>query len=151
MMYKKWIRPFPKWFMMTSFCVRALVGGNATDFPIRDLVAKADVILIGSIADDVQAPGAVTLTIGIDRVIKGNSVLGSRITVRYNFPASYRGPRNVSKRRGLFFLRSSGSGAWELLPAAVGQPYFESLYYPIATAGTTSIYGYSDNTPVIDK
>ncbi len=136
---------------ITAFCVALLLGGYAKDSSVADLVSRADAILVGSITDDVTDARGIVLTILVDRVLKGNASLGSRITVRYDFPPNYRGVRSAAKRRGLFFLASTGTGDWKLLPASAGYPTFESLYYPVPTPASPSTYPYTANTATIDK
>src|SRR5436305_4378351 len=86
-----------RFIVATTVCAWPMLGGYAVDFPIADLVTKADAILVGSIIENIPAAIAVSLRIAVDRVLKGNVASGSVITIQYEFPAGYGGSRNGAK------------------------------------------------------
>ena len=119
--------------------------------PARDLVARADVIVIGAGTARAKTGATVSFFIEVERVLKGDVGPGRSLQVEWDSGTEepiWRDPPKV--RKGIWFLQNS-SGAWRCIPARSGLPSFKRLFYPAAEGPLPTDIRYDSSLPVIDQ
>ena len=119
--------------------------------PVRELVARTDVIAGGAGTARAKTGATVSFFIEVERVLKGDVGPGRSLQVEWDSGTEepiWRDPPKV--RKGIWFLQNS-SGAWRCIPARSGIPSFETLYYPAAERPLPTDIRYHSSLPVIDQ
>jgi hypothetical protein len=103
------------------------IAGPAAPASVLDLVKTADVIVAGVVQGTV-VNGNLTLTIAVDRSIKGNISACGTITASWT---SSRGERyvQISPEHALCFIVNSSGGTGKILPVVNGDAVLHDLYF----------------------
>jgi hypothetical protein len=121
---------------------------------ISTLNQQADVVVVGTAISLQQVGFEVTFDLQVSEVVKGQVAVGQVLSVGWTAPDSTSMLRSPStwSRSGIWFLQSSGAGAWRSLSARPPGMFFDSLYYPIgapAAAATSAAMATADPVETI--
>jgi len=112
--------------------VTGLFDQRAAASPVRELIERADAVVIGTDTGRGKAGTLVSFFIDVQRVFKGNLKPGTLLPVQWDSGVEapiWRNPPN--SRKGVWFLRNN-SGVWECIRARSGRvPAFSYLFYPV--------------------
>jgi len=128
-------------------------GSIAGQRSLVELEQSADLIVVGAASGGVQSGTALSFTLQVDRLVKGDPAV-ARTLIAVDWASVDRsgppalGPPQVSGN-GLWFVKRSSSG-WELLPAISGEPFSET-YIPEPPGAISSAYAYTPATALSDK
>lgn len=159
------MRPFIAFEVCTLALVLAaapsLRAGPAMPVGFTRLANDADLVVVASVVGTLQQGWVSTVTLDIDRVLKGSAIPGSSVVVQRQVPTSIalnaiNFPRVDDKwakgLRGLWFLKKTEAGAWELLPTTAGPDVpFNHVFVPVPAGVLSSDFSYSPADAVIDK
>ena len=118
---------------------------------VQKLTGEADAVVAASITDGFATMTQATLSLHVERAIKGSLEPGQTVVVTWDPSApSFAGPTEgaaVPPDTGLFFLREGVSPqTWRLVPAAHGMiPGVRGAYYPLPPSNRRS--GVMGNDP----
>ena len=117
--------------------------------PLVDLQQAADLIVVGSASDGLQVGPGVSFTLQVERVVKGDAIMGSVIPVQWVVQASRLAPPVVAGH-GLWFLQQASSG-WTLLPVMHGTMFFDHTFIPEPAGEILTPYRYGSGAALSDR
>jgi len=125
--------------LAASNCMLAETSGTDA------LATQADAIVVGEVQSGQQTDRSLSFLLTISRVIKGNLVNGTTISVQWE--AAWRGNGSLNGDYGMWFLQKTQIGTWTLLPVKQGRVPFQSSYFALSKANSPALLG-SNLTPV---
>jgi len=120
--------------------------------PVRDLIGRVDVVVIGTGTARVKAGPMVSFLINVERVLKGDLQPGISLPVEWDSGVDTPLWRDSQKsNKGVWFLQNI-SGLWRCIPARSGMlPTFEHLFYPVTDGPLPAEIRYDSSLSVIDQ
>lgn len=103
---------------------------------LDELVADSDSIVVGSVVQGKAAGTSVTVSVQVERSLKGNLATGAVLTAT-GIVGAPSPTRAISRERGIFFLANAGTGPMRLVPVTSGFVLDERfLFVPLPDASS---------------
>jgi hypothetical protein len=115
------------------------VAGGSAPVSLDKLISASDNIIVGKIADGSASGVAVTLSIEIERVMKGQLKVGGIVaaTATISEPSQF---HQAARDRGVFFLSGAQSGPLRLISPLSGYLHNErSAFIPLPNVAATAM------------
>jgi hypothetical protein len=123
----------------------------SAEVPVQILAKRAEFVVTGLVTQGQYSHGSASLTIKIERVLKGDAGTGQSVSVSWR-PAStiVRPDHTLDGVRGLFFCNRGDAGSWVLVPVTDGAIHdvMQTFFLLPADAGSIS---YAADDSLVDK
>lgn len=139
----------------------SLDASYAAPVSLSSLASKADLVVVANVLGTLQQGWDTSVTLEVDRVLKGTAIPGSTVTLQYQISTTIpldaiNFPRVDDKwargLHGLWFLKKTEGGGWTLLPTTAGPSIpFEDLFVPLPAGPLSADFSYSPSDDVMDK
>jgi len=142
--------------IIVAMLLTAPIGSATLIAPrsLTDLTAGADSIVVGTAMRVSQGGNGVSLTLAIDRVLKGdvgmNGTIASVLWVITPADAAQAVTPTAASGPGIWFLQRA-SGGWTLLPVMQGSVPLSTSYFPVPPGPLVAAYAYGAASPLADK
>jgi hypothetical protein len=120
---------------------------------LLELEQKADLIVVGSTTEAIQAGATINITLQVSRVVKGDAGLsGTAIRVVLDSTQNMGNLEAVlpATGNGLWFLQNS-SGNWSLIPVTAGAILFGETFIRLPAGSVPAPYAYAQTASLSDK
>lgn len=148
MIFNKYVRIIGKGIIGCILATGYVFGAS-----LDSLVARADVIAVGSIGSRIESPNSVAFTLNVSRILNDGPASQAFDVVHEWSGVQRGGPQNINQPLfGIWFLKKLSTGGWDVLTA---RPAFArlatGLYIPATSVVPAGIYSYSADTPILEK